>query len=283
MRYGWGGDQRFDNNGDPLSGGKLYFYETGTTTLKATYSDEAETTANANPVVLDAYGRQPDIFFTGVAKIVIQTSAGVQIDVTDPIGESSTANVFADWLVTVEYNLGDTVTASGKYYVSLTSANLGNNPTINPADWQQLLYLYPYNANTSYALGDVCVSGSMLYVSLVGTNSGNTPATSPTQWKPISSDVWPDLTPKTANFTAVAGRHYQINTIGGAFTMTLPSSPEEGDQVGFTDYGGQFGTNNLTIGRAGEQILAVADDLPCDISYFAGTLIFTSGRGWIFK
>ena len=32
-------DQYLDNAGDPLSNGKLYFYESGTTTPKTTYSD----------------------------------------------------------------------------------------------------------------------------------------------------------------------------------------------------------------------------------------------------
>ena len=284
MRYGICGQQYLDNNGDPLSAGLLYFYETGTTTAKATYSDSDETIANANPVQLDAYGRQGDIFFSGLAKVILKTSAGVQIDVTDPVGESAVSNAFAPWLVTVEYGLGDSVTDSaGAYYISLTSANIGNNPSISPTDWQKVQFVYSYNVNASYNLGDVCLSGTAQYVSLVGTNEANDPATSPSDWKPLDADVWPDLTPKTANFTAVAGRHYLINTIGGTFTMTLPTSPADGDQVGFTDYGGEFGTNSLTVGRAGESILNSATDLECNISYFAGTLMYTTGRGWVFK
>ena len=49
--------QFLDNNGDPLSGGKLYTYVAGSTTNLATYSDSALSSANANPVVLDAGGR----------------------------------------------------------------------------------------------------------------------------------------------------------------------------------------------------------------------------------
>ncbi len=39
------------------AGGKIYFYEPNTVTLKDTYSDSALTTANANPVILDSAGR----------------------------------------------------------------------------------------------------------------------------------------------------------------------------------------------------------------------------------
>jgi len=45
-----------DSSGNPLSGGKLYTYVVGTTTPKTTYSDHAKTSANANPVILDALG-----------------------------------------------------------------------------------------------------------------------------------------------------------------------------------------------------------------------------------
>lgn len=83
-------NQRFlDSNGDPLSGGKLYTYDPGTTNDKATYSDAAQTTANTNPVILDANGLMPDIFFSGSIKLVIKDSNDVQINVIDPVGGDS--------------------------------------------------------------------------------------------------------------------------------------------------------------------------------------------------
>lgn len=284
MRYGLAGICYQDDNGEPLSGGKLYFYESGTLVAKNTYSDSDETIPNTNPVVLDAAGRQPDIFFSGQAKIIIKDSNDVQIDVADPVGESAVTGAFTEWLVTVEYDLGDTVTGpDGNYYVSIVSANTGNNPSISPTQWQQLLYVYVYNSAFSYEAGDVALSASVLYVSLVGSNLANTPATSPTQWKPLNVETWTDLTVKTSNFNAAVGRSYLINTNGGAFTMTLPASPSQGDLVGFTDYGGAFGTFNFTIGRNGSNVMNSASDLVCNKSYFSATLIFTVGRGWILK
>lgn len=79
------GKQFFTNNGKPLAGGKLFFYAIGTTTPATTYSDLAENTANANPVVLDAAGRMPDVFYTGSLKIVLTDASDVVIETRDPV------------------------------------------------------------------------------------------------------------------------------------------------------------------------------------------------------
>lgn len=59
------GKQQFlDDNGDPLVGGKVYFYIPATTTPKNTYQDEDQTILNTNPVILDARG-EAIIYGTG--------------------------------------------------------------------------------------------------------------------------------------------------------------------------------------------------------------------------
>lgn len=67
----------FDSNGDPLAGGKLYTYEAGTTTPKATYTDYTGGTPNANPVVLDANGEADVWISTGYYKFVLKNSSDV--------------------------------------------------------------------------------------------------------------------------------------------------------------------------------------------------------------
>lgn len=46
----------FDNNGNPLNGGKLFTYVAGTTNKVATYTDSGGGTSNANPIILDFRG-----------------------------------------------------------------------------------------------------------------------------------------------------------------------------------------------------------------------------------
>jgi hypothetical protein len=45
-----------DGNGEPLVGGKLYSYAAGTSTPKATYTDDTMAGVNPNPIILDSNG-----------------------------------------------------------------------------------------------------------------------------------------------------------------------------------------------------------------------------------
>lgn len=81
--------QFFDNNGNPLTGGKLYTYAAGTTTPAVTYTNATGTTAHTNPIVLDAGGRVPsgEIWLTdGVSyKFVLKNANDVTIGTYDNV------------------------------------------------------------------------------------------------------------------------------------------------------------------------------------------------------
>ncbi len=77
--------QFFDDNGDPLNGGKIYTYEATTATPKATYTTAAEAVANANPVVLNSRGEANIFWSTGAYKIIVKTSADVEVYTVDSI------------------------------------------------------------------------------------------------------------------------------------------------------------------------------------------------------
>ena len=98
---------------------------------------------------------------------------------------------------------------------------------------------------------------------------------------PLSVD-WQAV--KTADFTAVAGEGYFVNTSGGAITLTLPASPSIGDEVTFVDYAGTFDSNNLTIARNSEKIHGATEDLTVSVERAANTLVYTdSTQGWLLK
>lgn len=67
------------STGLALVGGKLYTYAAGTTTPQATYSDAALTSANANPIILDANGEASIYVGANAYKFVLQDSTGAAI------------------------------------------------------------------------------------------------------------------------------------------------------------------------------------------------------------
>lgn len=83
------GQQFFDNNGNPLSGGKLWSYVAGTTTPQTTYTTVAGNVAHTNPIILDSAGRVAtgEIWLTAGQnyKFVLMTSADVTLVTWDNI------------------------------------------------------------------------------------------------------------------------------------------------------------------------------------------------------
>jgi len=82
------GAQFLDDNGAPLSGGKLYTYAAGTTTPAATYTTTTGSAANTNPIILDAAGRTPNEIWLPVGnlyKFVLKSSTDVLIGTYDGI------------------------------------------------------------------------------------------------------------------------------------------------------------------------------------------------------
>lgn len=124
---GGAGCQFFDNNGVPLSGGKLYTYEAGTTTPEAAYTTSSGGTAHANPIVLDSAGRVPgssEVWLTDGQpyKFVLKTSTDVQLWSADNV---SGINDFSNLRPIIYNSTGDGVNAA----FTLASAPVNENTT----------------------------------------------------------------------------------------------------------------------------------------------------------
>ena len=130
------------------------------------------------------------------------------------------------------------------------------------------------NANTITigASGDTITIPSGATIDNQGTSAG------------FASISW-QSTIKTGDFTAASGEGYWVDTGSGAVEVTLPTSPAVGDQIIFTDYARNFGTNNLTLdqgsnkfqGSTSAQAKAIytTDGQSIDIVYSGAT------KGWI--
>lgn len=185
----------FDDTGAPLAGGKVYFYEAGTSTPKDTYTDSGAGTANSNPVILDAYGSAP-IWLDGTYKINLTDANDVQqndypIDnftndsgATGPAGTFpiATAGGTVD-AITADYSPNVTLSNLTTVAFVASGANTVTNPTFAPDGLTARTITK--NGGQALAIGDIPAAG---FVAILEYNSANTrwelanPATKETPW-----------------------------------------------------------------------------------------------------
>lgn len=152
-------EQQFDQNGNLLVGGKLYWYLAGTTTPATIYSSESGT-AQSNPIVLNSRG-EPDwpIWLDDAVtyKCKLTDSAGVEIRTVDDItGVNNTTNT----TVGIEW------TASGMTptYLSSTQFSVAGDqrPTLQVSRRLRLVVsagtIYGTITASTYAAGNTTVT-----------------------------------------------------------------------------------------------------------------------------
>ena len=80
-------------SGEPCAGGSLTFYETGTTTPKAVYTNKALGASATNPHVLSSTGRPTtDLWGSGSYRVVLKDSGGATIWTRDDVDELLTGS-----------------------------------------------------------------------------------------------------------------------------------------------------------------------------------------------
>lgn len=185
--------QYFDNSGEPLSGGKLYYYKSGTSSPLTTYADYLMSVINPNPVILDGAGRTPNVFYNGSAKVRLTDSVGGLIFETDPVGGESATGEFVLWDTLISYDKNNIVLGSDeKFYISLTDSNQGNDPALpSPSYWSEIRFIGMWNSLQTYADGDIAqTADGSLWASQINSNLGNDPATDVgANWLPAVSGV----------------------------------------------------------------------------------------------
>lgn len=158
--------QQFDKYGEPLAGGKLYFFQAGTTNPQNAYKDSNLTLPWPNPIELDEAGRIPQFFLDdGSIKIRLADADGVTQIAADGvlvIGPSSgggggtpvdATTVLQTGDLKVRYGTGSHtgwVRANGR---TIGSATSGSTERAN-ADCQALFeYLWGADANLAVSGG----------------------------------------------------------------------------------------------------------------------------------
>ena len=198
--------QYLDSAGKPYVDGLIYFYLSGTNTFQDTFSDVNLSIANANPVVLAADGRVPNIFLKSAVYNVLFTGTDsvtgllTQVWQRDSVGGEGVEGNFSIWNALTVYNSPDIVSIDDKFYQSITNQNQGNSPATSPTEWEEIKFVGVWNINKTYPV-EYVVQGSngFLFISLTDSNTGNDPVTDSVNWgAPVNTDIELALTQATA-------------------------------------------------------------------------------------
>jgi hypothetical protein len=103
-----------------------------------------------------------------------------------------------------------------------------------------------------------------------------------TQWTGLGGgNPWTSITDANSPYTVAANDRVFVNTSGGTVTVTLPASPQIGDQVRLLDLASTFDTNNLTIGRNSLKIMGLDQNLIISQEDASIGLVYTGTTyGW---
>lgn len=162
--------QFFDANGDPLSGGKVYTYISGTLTPKATYTDASGDTEAANPVILDSAGRAA-IWIEGTYRIDVYSGTDALIRSVDEVpaftaGGDMTKAVY-DPANIIQQILGTTAVQT---FTNKTGSFTAGTTSVAP------ITLAAGTNLTTASAGKVEFDGDCLYFTPSGAERGIVPA-----------------------------------------------------------------------------------------------------------
>ncbi len=170
---------------------------------------------------------------------------------------------------------------SGVWFINRKPAGiyvrLFNNGTL--ADWDYAGEFPSVNDSQYFRIYDTADPTKELAFDVSGISSGTTRTLdAPNRDGRIAVSDYRLL---SANANAVTGDKVAADTTAGAFTLTLPATPSNGDTITVLDYAGTFDTNNLTIARNGSNIESLAENMICEVEDAAFTLVFVGSTvGW---
>ena len=186
----------------------------------------------------------------------------------------------------VALSLANYATSNGKnLYYKLTGTLTGNRIVTMPDGAERVFIIedatarsssnFTLTVKTASGTGVAVPIGAKMVLYSNGTNISSGPITKGYYTIP-------------SGYTAVSGDQLLVDTSGGGLgipvTVTLPVSPSIGDEVTIIDSGNAFGSNNLTVGRNGSNILGVAANLTVSTNGAAFTLVYVNAtRGWAYK
>lgn len=212
--------QFFDDNGNPLSGGKIYTYRAGTSQLKNSFTDSTENTPAPNPIILDAAGRAV-VWISGSYKFVVTDADDNIIRTVDSV---TSFNVLQDGA----NSYFESLSGDGVQTTFSLSQDLGTD--------ENAVFVFIDNGLTNHARNGSFDSDT-IWTKGAGWSIGSGVATATGA---ISTAV-----SQTSNITLVAGQAYVVE-----FTMTRSAGTLA------ASVGGAAGTARSASGTYSEIIIA---------------------------
>lgn len=208
--------QFLDATPDVYSGGKLYFYATGTSTPLNTYTTKALAIANPNPVVLNSAGRPAvDIFLQDLEyKVVLKDASDNTIWTADPVSHRDSLLV------------AKTSTGSGSPNGSV-AGTAGSSSVLPDFYWD-------YTNSILYVCTTTGTSSTAVWTAINASSS--TPAVPPPQGRLTLTSATPVLasdvtaatavyyTPSTGNLLPIYNGSSMIPTEFSELTLSLVAS-----------------------------------------------------------
>jgi hypothetical protein len=206
-------------------------------------------------------------------KLYFKNSTGTVKLLASNAGSTATVSSVAMSVPAFLSVAGSPITSSGTLAVTLSGTAL---PVANGGT----------SLTTLTANNVILGNGTSAPLFVAPSSSGNVLTSNGTTWSssaPAAGGIVYTAV-KTANYTAANNDGVLTNTTGGAFTVTLPSSPSVGNIVIVVDSFSQWGTNNLTVDPTALIKIAgntAGDTLVCDITGATVTLVYTGATyGW---
>jgi len=250
---------------------------------------------NSNVNIATANG---NITFSAVGNANVMTVTGTGANIAGTLSVSGTTNLGAVGNVTITggsngYVLSTDGSGNLSWISSATSSNivldsftgngvqtvftLTNAPTsedytiINIDGVSQLHSAYTV-ANANVTLSSAPANGAAIEVMTFNLGGGGGSNAS-------SGYTYVEA---TGNTNAAANTKYIVNTNTANLTITLPSTPSFGDEVGIIDGTGNASVHAITVGRNGGNIQGVASNMTVTTDRSAFTLVYyNASQGWI--
>lgn len=175
------------------------------------------------------------------------------------------------------YNKGDMVFFGGYNYIAKLDTT-GNAPT-NATYWDVVSPNYSnqgaYVGATTYYPGHLVTYSNAVYVCIL-TSTGNLP-TNTTYWAVfVPSPASMARTAISSATTLTPNTRYIADTSAGLFTVTMPSSPADGDTIQIADAKGTFTRSPLIINPNGKSIASSTGLFVHNVANYELTLKYTA-------